>query len=118
MTLRYSTDGGKTFQRLIYMENSIRIFADSKDYAVFVTKDKLYVANRSADNDAYVLEYPLIPGVTLGKPYPPGVTGASFALSQRPDISKLRTPSGQDRISCDASIKPTNPDAPLVPRGR
>ncbi|WP_230944456.1 hypothetical protein [Burkholderia territorii] len=113
----YSTDGGKTFATKIYMDHSFNAFEDSEDYSIFVTKDRLYVANRSADDDAYVLEYPMVPGIDLSKPYPPGVKGGSFAASKRPGVfSKIRTPSGQDRIVCDASIKPTNPDAPLVPR--
>ncbi|KVL28315.1 hypothetical protein WS97_26875 [Burkholderia territorii] len=113
----YSTDGGKTFATKVYMDHSFNAFEDSEDYSIFVTKDRLYVANRSADDDAYVLEYPMVPGIDLSKPYPPGVKGGSFAASKRPGVfSKIRTPSGQDRIVCDASIKPTNPDAPLVPR--
>ncbi|VWB13497.1 hypothetical protein BLA14095_00343 [Burkholderia lata] len=113
----YSTDGGKTFTTKVYADHSFDPFMDSKDYSFFVTKDRLYVANRSADNDAYVVEYPMVPGIDLSKPYPPGVRGGSFAASKRPGIfSKLRTPSGQDRITCDASIKPTNPDAPLLPQ--
>ena len=112
----YSTDGGIIFAAKVYMDHSFNAFEDSKDYSVFVTKDRLYVANRSADGDAYVVEYPMIPGIDLSGPYPPGVKGGSFAASKRPGIfSKLRTPSGQDRITCDASIKPTNPDVPLVP---
>ncbi|WP_244130646.1 T6SS immunity protein Tli3 family protein [Burkholderia pyrrocinia] len=113
----YSTNGGKTFGTKVYMDHSFNAFEDSKDYSVFVTKDRLYVANRSADGDAYVVEYPMIPGIDLSGPYPPGVKRGSFAASKRPDVfSKLRTPSGQDRITCDASIKPTNPDAPLIPQ--
>ncbi|MGC3025609.1 T6SS immunity protein Tli3 family protein [Burkholderia sp. DN3021] len=113
----YSTDGGIIFATKVYMDHSFNAFEDSKDYSVFVTKDRLYVANRSADDDAYVVEYPMMPGIDLSGPYPPGVKGGSFAASKRPGIfSKLRTPSGQDRITCDASIKPTNPDAPLVPQ--
>ncbi|WP_175967777.1 T6SS immunity protein Tli3 family protein [Burkholderia sp. BCC0322] len=113
----YSTDGGKIFTTKVYMDHSFNAFEDSKDYSVFVTKDRLYVANRSADGDAYVVEYPMIPGIDLSGPYPPGIKRGSFAASKRPGVfSKLRTPSGQDRITCDASIKPTNPDAPLIPQ--
>ncbi|WP_026121651.1 T6SS immunity protein Tli3 family protein [Paraburkholderia kururiensis] len=115
--LLYSTDGGKTFAAMAYMEHSFAPYEDSKDYAVFVSKNALYIANRSADDDAYVVEYPMVPGIDLNKPYPPGVTGDSFALSKQPGIfAKLRTPSGQDRIICNSSIKPTNPDAPLAPQ--
>jgi hypothetical protein len=115
--LLYSTDGGKTFAAMAYMEHSFDPYEDSKDYAVFVSKNVLYVANRSADDDAYVVEYPMVLGIDLNKPYPPGILGRSFALSEHPGIfSKLRTPSGQDRIVCDPSIKPTNPNAPLAPQ--
>ncbi|WP_126286709.1 MULTISPECIES: T6SS immunity protein Tli3 family protein [Burkholderia cepacia complex] len=116
VALMYSTDGGKTFGSVDYMEHSFDPYEDSKDYAVFVTKDRLYVANRSADNDAYVVQYPMVANIDLSKPYPNGISGASFAMSKRPGIFlKLRTPSGQDRLTCDQSIKPTNPDAALVP---
>ncbi|MCA8017089.1 T6SS immunity protein Tli3 family protein [Burkholderia metallica] len=113
----YSTNGGKTFATTVYMEHSFNSFEDSKNYSMFVTEDKLYVAKKWGDDDAYVIVSPMVPGIDLGRPYPPGVKGGSFAASKRPGIfSKLRTPSGQDRITCDASIKPTNPDAPLIPQ--
>jgi hypothetical protein len=112
----YSTDGGVTFHLLTYMDHSHNPFEDSMDYAAFATKDWLYVAKKWGGDDAYVVEYPMLRGIDLSKPYPLGVTGKSFAISKRPGVfSKLRTPSGQDRITCDASLKPTNPDAPLVP---
>ena len=113
----YSTNGGKTFGTTVYMEHSFNSFEDSKSYSMFVTKDQLYVVKKWGDDDAYVIVSPMVPGIDLGRPYPPGVKGGSFAASKRPDVfSKLRTPSGQDRVTCDASIKPTNPDAPLVPQ--
>jgi hypothetical protein len=78
-------------------------------------KDRLYVAEKIED-DAYVKEYPVIPGIDLNRPYPPGVHGGRFAASKRINfLSGIRSPSGQDRLTCDASIRPTNPDAPLVP---
>lgn len=115
--LLYSTDGGKTFDAMSYMPGVHYVFEKSKDYAVFVARDRLYVAKRWGDDDAYVLEYPLVPGIDLNEPYPPGINGGSFALSKRPGVfAKLHTPSGQEHITCDSSIKPTNPDAPLVPQ--
>ncbi|HIC7212280.1 T6SS immunity protein Tli3 family protein [Burkholderia stabilis] len=115
--LLYSTDGGRSFAAMVYMKNSFDPFEDSKNYSVFVTEDKLYVAKKWGDDDAYVVVSPMVPGIDLNRPYPPGVRGGSFAASKRPGVfSKLRTPSGQDRITCDASLKPTNPDAPLVPQ--
>ncbi|MBR8144341.1 hypothetical protein KDW55_22380 [Burkholderia sp. AU19243] len=115
--LWYSANGGKTFATMIYINNSFDTFENSKDYSVYVTKDRLYVANKWGGDDATVVEYPMAPGIDLDEPYPPGISGDSFPLSKRPTVfSNLKTPSGQDRITCDASIKPTNPDAPLVPR--
>ncbi|MBM2769371.1 T6SS immunity protein Tli3 family protein [Burkholderia anthina] len=116
--LLYSSDGGITFHLLTYMPHSFRPFEDSKRYTIAATKEKLFVAQvdyGDEDGDPYVKEYPLLPNIDLSKPYPPGVRSSTFMASKRPGLlSKLRTPSGQDRITCDASIKPTNPDAPLV----
>ena len=113
--LTYSTDGGKTFNALEYMPHSFDPFRDSGDYLVAAKKDKLYIAKKWGDDDAYVVEYPLVLGIDLSKPYPQGVSGDSFAASSRPTfLSGLRTPSGDDHIHCDASIKPTNPDAPMI----
>ncbi|WP_175760212.1 T6SS immunity protein Tli3 family protein [Burkholderia anthina] len=115
--LLYSTDGGRNFSAMVYMRHSFDPFEDSKNYSVFVTRDKLYVAKKWGDDDAYVVVSPMVPGIDLSRPYPAGVRGESFAVSKRPGVfSRLHTPSGQDRITCDASIKPTNPDVPLVPR--
>ncbi|OXI97320.1 hypothetical protein CFB41_28615 [Burkholderia sp. AU33803] len=111
----YSTDGGRTFLIEDYADHSFRPFDDSKNYTFAVTKTKLYIAEKSAGGDAYVVEYPMIAGINLSRPYPPGVTGGSFAASKHPQFLRgISTPSGQDRIACDSSLKPTNPDAPLV----
>lgn len=118
--LLYSTDSGKTFAAFAYMKHSFDPFEDSRRYTVAVTRDKLFVARVDYGNEtgsAYVREYPLVPGVDLSKPYPPGIHGSTFSTSERPDyLYGVVTPSGQDRITCDTSIKPTNPDAPLVPQ--
>lgn len=112
--LLYSTDGGKTFNSTSYMDNSFDPFADSKRYAIIADKNKLYIAKADGDDEAYVVEKPLMSDVDLNKPYPPGITGDSFLLSEQPEfLTRFRTPSGQDRITCDSSVKPTNPDAPL-----
>ncbi|MEX3992874.1 hypothetical protein AB4Y35_19150 [Paraburkholderia sp. EG286A] len=117
-TMAYSTDGGKTFDGVVYSRNNFDPFEYSKYYTVSVTKEKIYVERKLSSGDAYVTEFPMVPGIDLSKPYPAGVTGDSFSASTRPDyLAGLHTPSGQDRIRCDASIKPTNPDAPLA-RGR
>ncbi|MFX1813874.1 hypothetical protein PXJ20_25115, partial [Paraburkholderia sp. A1RI_3L] len=119
----YSTDGGKTFHSKVYMDHSFNAFEDSKDYTVAATKDKLYVAKKYQyrmdlpEYDLSVSEYPLNPAVDLNKPYPPGFHSDSAWQSKKklmPD--GLHTPSGQDRIICDPSIKPTNPDAILAPQ--
>lgn len=112
--LMYSTDGGKTFHALEYMPHSFDPFEDSRNYIVAATEDKLYVAEKSS-GDAYVLQYPLLNGIDLSRPYPHGVTGDSFALSSRPELlSRLKSQFEDDQIHCDNSIKPTNPDAPLT----
>ncbi len=113
--MAYSTDGGQTFHGKVYLEHSPNPFDDSRPYTITVTKDRLYVAEQIG-GDAYVVEFPLISGIDLNKPYPPGIKGSSFTASKRPGLlSRFFTPSGQDRLICDASLKPTNPDAPLVP---
>ncbi|TCW77440.1 hypothetical protein C5O80_34275 [Burkholderia sp. SRS-46] len=118
----YSTDGGKTFRTRTYARHSFDPFEDSKRYTIAVTKDKLFVAKKyqyrmdRPDYDMHVEQYPLNPAIDLGRPYPLGFYSDSAWESKKklmPD--DLSTPSGQDRITCDPSIKPTNPDAPLVP---
>ena len=42
--LLYSTDSGRSFAAMVYMQHSFDPFEDSKNYSVFVTKDKLYIA--------------------------------------------------------------------------
>ncbi|WP_244140500.1 hypothetical protein [Burkholderia sp. BCC1047] len=114
--LLYSTDSGRSFAAMVYMQHSFDPFEDSKNYSVFVTKDKLYIAKKWGDDDAYVVVSPMVPGIDLSRPYPPGIRGESFAASKRPGVfSQFHTPSGQDRVICDTSIKPTNPDASLLP---
>ncbi|MCA8060906.1 hypothetical protein [Burkholderia sp. AU38729] len=117
----YSTDGGRTFLVEDYADHSFRPFDDSKKYTFAATKDKLFVAVKYQyrrdlpDYDLQVKQYPLIPGINVGGPYPPGFHADSAWQSRKklmPD--GLRTPSGQDRIICDSSLKPTNPDAPLM----
>ncbi|WP_244107267.1 T6SS immunity protein Tli3 family protein [Burkholderia anthina] len=115
----YSTDGGKTFATKVYADHSFNSFEDSRRYTFAATKDKLFFAQVDYGNEngsAYVKEYPLIPGIDLSRPYPPGVRGSTFSTSKRPNyLYGVVTLSGQDRIACDTSIKPTNPDASLLP---
>jgi hypothetical protein len=110
--LIYSTDSGRTFHGMVYMK-TFNPFNRSKDYTMAANGDRLYVAEKIQD-DAYVIEYPLVQGIDLTKPYPPGVRGSSFTASWRPTyLSGLRTPSGQERFTCDASIRPKNNAAEL-----
>ncbi|MDT6961416.1 hypothetical protein QTN24_07885 [Cupriavidus sp. SZY C1] len=108
----YSTDAGRTFlSGGYYLRNSISPFKDSENYTVAASSDRIYIARRvtSAPNDFYVRQYPLVPGIDLRQPYPPGVRGASFSSLDRPNyLNGLRTPSGQEYVSCDDSIRPAN----------
>ncbi|GAB6850438.1 T6SS immunity protein Tli3 family protein [Paraburkholderia kururiensis] len=112
----YSTDGGKTFHSKMYMDHSFNAFEDSKDYTVAVTKDSLFISQSiSKTTDAVEVDrYPLVPGFVYG-------TKEKLPEGKRIEFDTkmpagLRTPSGQDRIICNPSIKPTNPDAPLAPQ--
>ncbi|KVN44444.1 hypothetical protein WT12_23345 [Burkholderia territorii] len=119
----YSTDGGKTFATKVYMDHSFNAFEDSKDYTVAATSDKLFVARKyqyrmdRPEYDLSVRQYSLGPTVDPEKLHP-GIfeSDGAWASNKKLMPDGLRTPSGQDRITCDASIKPTNPDAPLIPR--
>ncbi|WP_155835075.1 hypothetical protein [Herbaspirillum sp. RV1423] len=106
--LSYSTDGGRTFKDMKYMQSSYPTKA-SENYSILVAKDGFYVAEkRSQTTDStYVIKYPLVPNIDLDNPYPEGVKGEGFALSKK-SLPPLRTPSGQDRFTCDASIRPSN----------
>ena len=109
--LWYSTDGGTTFHLLTYMPHSFKPFEDSKRYTIAATKDRVYI-EKHRQYDSYVVSYPLIPGFVYdGKSDIPDSKHVEYDTTVPPG---LRTPSGQDRITCDASIKPTNADAPLV----
>ncbi|KML60485.1 hypothetical protein VL15_08840 [Burkholderia cepacia] len=44
--LMYSTDGGKTFVAMNYMEHSFDPFEDLNDYVIAATRDKLFVAKK------------------------------------------------------------------------
>lgn len=109
----YSTDSGRTFRWSDYKEYSFSPSEDSKKFLIVATKDKVYVAE-DVQGDDYVRGFPLVKDIDLGKPYPPGVTGGNFTGSRRPlFLPAFHTPSGQDRFTCDASIRsagqPTTP---------
>ncbi|WP_346656240.1 T6SS immunity protein Tli3 family protein [Paraburkholderia phenoliruptrix] len=112
--LLYSTDGGRTFRGMVYFEHSFNPYVDTKAYTVVADGSRVYVSE-ARQSKAYVVSYPLVPGYAYtGKDALPDGYEIKFDTTVP---SGLRTPSGQDHITCDASIKPTNPDAPLV-RGR
>ncbi|WP_156393398.1 T6SS immunity protein Tli3 family protein [Burkholderia sp. Leaf177] len=101
----YSTDSGRTFRWLDYKEYSSLASEDSANFTIAVAAQKLYVIEKILSN-SYVKQYPLIPGIDISKPYPPGVKGDGFSASSRPTFMvQVRTPSGQDRFTCDASIR-------------
>ena len=119
--LMYSTDGGKTFHALEYMPHSFDPFEDSKTYMAIATEDKLFIARKyqfredMPDYDLMVDAYPLDPRVDLNKPYPPGFSSDGAWASKKKLIPRsLEILSADDHIHCDDSIKPTNPDAPLI----
>lgn len=107
----YSTDGGKTFHALEYMPHSFDPFEDSKDYAIYVTQERMYVEKRR-EVDSYVVSYPLLPGFVYdGKSEIPG----NKHVEEDTEVpGGVNTSFGDDQIHCDNSIKPTNPDAPLT----
>ncbi|AXK67616.1 hypothetical protein [Burkholderia sp. IDO3] len=112
--LWYSTDGGTTFHLLTYMPHSFRPFEDSKKYTITATKDAMFVYEKPMETSDYLItaRYPLVQGFVYGAGAKlPGGLRIEYGV---PLAENTRALSGQDRITCDASIKPTNPDAPLV----
>jgi len=112
--LWYSTDGGATFHLLTYMNHSPNPFEYSKNYTIIATRDALFVGNKRQKTLEHISvdRYPLVPGLVYGRMKLPEGLQIEHGI---PLPQNARTPSGQDRITCDASIKPTNPDAPLIP---
>jgi hypothetical protein len=112
--LFYSSDGGGTFRVTQYM-NSFHPIEDSRNFTIIATTDKLFVVE-SVSGNLHVRQFPLVPGINLNSPYPPGFHSDSGWDSKKKLLptESLRSPSGQERFTCDASIKPTNPDAPLT----
>ncbi len=115
VVMAYSTDGGQTFHGMIYKEHSPNPFRDSKNYTIIATRDAMFIVNKPQETAErlFVERYPLVAGFVYGPrtELPDGLRIEYGA----PLPANARTPSGQDRITCDASLKPTNPDAPLVP---
>ncbi|WP_456061748.1 T6SS immunity protein Tli3 family protein [Caballeronia glebae] len=108
VSLIYSTDGGRTFSGTDFMR-SFDPFTDTRRYAVLVTSDAYYV-EKKRQYDSYVNRFPLVPGFKYGRDTLPLNNRIQFDV--KVPIG-LRSPSGQERFSCNASIRPTNPEAPL-----
>jgi hypothetical protein len=108
VSLIYSTDSGRTFHGMVYMK-TFNPFNRSKVYTIAVTSDALYVVKGQAD--PYVERYPLVPDFVYGTNEKlPGDKRIEFDVKLP---SGLRTPSGQERFTCDASIRPKNSAAEL-----
>ncbi len=109
MGLLYSTDSGRRFSGITYNQHSFNPFEDSKRYAVTVTSDAYYVEER---HQRYTLteKVPLVEGYSYGQGPFPGGRKIEYGVAPP---EGLRSPSGEDRITCNASVRPTNPDAPL-----
>nr|WP_156923781.1 hypothetical protein [Burkholderia sp. WSM2232] len=106
--MAYSTDGGRSFSWVRYDEDDISFdpVESSSRYAMAVGRDRLYVMEKDRHGeDAFVVQYPMFPGIDLNKPYPDGVRGASFRALSRPGfLAGMRTPSGADRYTCDEPV--------------
>ena len=105
--LIYSTDSGRTFHGMVYMK-TFEPFKNSTNYTIAANQDSLYVA-RESQYDTHVQKFPLAPSIDLNRPYPEGLhSDSSWASKRKVMPSGLRAPSGQERFTCDASIRPKN----------
>ena len=105
----YSTDGGRSFAGEYYMRNTQTPYKDSMEYIVAATSDRIYTAKKWTWDDYSVTQYPVVIGIGIAMESPSGLRYGHFSSTKRPDYLKgLRTPSGQEYISCDDSIRPTN----------
>ncbi|CAG2155571.1 hypothetical protein D3C87_1136750 [compost metagenome] len=107
ISLLYSTDGGKTFKGWRYMV-SFDPFKDSKRFTIAATEDAMYISKLHSETTGRIItaRYPLIPGFVYGKEDLPNGLRIEFDTKLP---SGLRSPTGQERFSCDPSIRPTNP---------
>jgi hypothetical protein len=105
--LYYSTNGGRTFNAIPYMNSSYPP-VDSENYTIVVTKDSFFVEKLISKITGHVStdRYPLIPGFVYGTDEK--LPDDKRIESNVPMQSGLRTPSGQDRFTCDESIRPSN----------
>ena len=107
VSLIYSTDSGRTFHGMVYMK-TFEPFKNSTNYTIAANQDSLYVA-RESQYDTHVQKFPLAPSIDLNRPYPEGLhSDSSWASKRKVMPSGLRAPSGQERFTCDASIRPKN----------
>src|SRR6185436_2976640 len=107
VSLIYSTDSGRTFHGMVYMK-TFEPFKNSTNYTIAANQDSLYVA-RESQYDTHVQNFPLAPSIDLNRPYPEGLhSDSSWASKRKVMPSGLRAPSGQERFTCDASIRPKN----------
>ncbi|SAK86098.1 hypothetical protein AWB82_05854 [Caballeronia glebae] len=108
VSLIYSTDGGRTFYGKRFM-HSFDPYTDTSEYTVLVTSDSYYVQQTGPASE-YVKKFPLVSGYRYGQGEIPGGRHIEYGVKLP---HGMHSPSGQERFSCDASIRPTNPDAPL-----
>ncbi|SAK86103.1 hypothetical protein AWB82_05855 [Caballeronia glebae] len=108
VSLIYSIDGGVTFDWNPFIHSFVP-YKDTSEYTVLVTSDSYYIA-RAEGSGAYVKKFPLVSGYRYGQGEIPGGRHIEYGVKLPSD---MHSPSGQERFSCDASIRPTNPDAPL-----
>jgi hypothetical protein len=108
----YSTDSGRTFRWLDYMKYASTPSEASEKYTIVVTKDALYIADKP-QYDTHVTKLPLASQIELNKPYPPGLhSDSAWAANEKLLPEGLRTPSGQDHYTCDASLRAPNLTTP------
>ncbi|SAL76821.1 hypothetical protein AWB67_04984 [Caballeronia terrestris] len=111
ISLIYSTDSGRTFHGMVYMK-SFDPFKDSSRYTIAAVSDALFVVKK-ARFDAYIRKFPLVKDIDLKRPYPEGLRDEVAWASEEPLMpTGLHSPSGDERFTCDASIRPSNPPKP------
>ncbi|URF04257.1 hypothetical protein [Cupriavidus campinensis] len=114
-SLLYSTDSGRTFHGYAYM-NSFNPFKESRRFTIAVTQDALYVVKANmfrldSDRNPYIEKAPLYPTADLSA-LDRSKGQWAFGDKARPLPQGLRSPSGQERFTCDPSIRPANVPAP------
>ncbi|WP_456061745.1 T6SS immunity protein Tli3 family protein, partial [Caballeronia glebae] len=108
VSLIYSTDGGRTFHGTDYMR-AFDPLQESRRYSIYVDRNSYFV-EKMRQSDSVTNRFPLLPGFVYGQDTLPEDNKIQFDVKVPVG---LHSPSGQERFSCNASIRPTNPDAPL-----